>query len=234
MQDVLGKTDLESYAHEMAEEYWAVDQQVLNSGKSVLNHEEEGLDAEGHPVWILTSKVPLQDAQGGVKGLVGVGRDITERKRAEERIEKQVHRLSALRIIDAAISSSFDLNLSLNLLLAQTINELGVDAAAVFLLHSVANELEYVAGVGFRGRNMASLRLKVGESYAGRAVLERHTVGIADLSDPGRPLAEVELAADEKFAAFYAVPLVAKGRVRAYWKYSTAARSRLTQNGWTS
>src|SRR6185295_14847361 len=38
---------------------------------------------------ILTTKVPLTDGQGGVRGLVGIGRDITERERAERRLATQ-------------------------------------------------------------------------------------------------------------------------------------------------
>ena len=163
MEEVIGKTDLETYPPELGEQYWSVDQTVINSGTAVLNHEEQGTDPNGNPTWLLTSKVPLRDAKGKVRGLVGVGRDITERKRADARIERQVHRLSALRAIDTAISSSFDLRLSLNILLAQSINELGVDAAAVLVLNKFSNELEYAAGVGFRGGGITGLRLKLGE-----------------------------------------------------------------------
>ena len=213
LEDVIGKTDLESYPHELAEEYWAVDQQVMNSGAAVLNYDEHGFDPTGKPVWLLTSKIPLKDGQGRVRGLVGIGHDITERKRAEERIERQLRRLSALRTIDQAISSSFDVNLSLNILLAQAVNELGVDAAAVLLLNNLTNELEYAVGVGFRNRIMASLRLKLEGSYAGQAVLENHMVSAPDLSDPAHPLTKLEHTFGDKFAAIYAVPLVAKGRV---------------------
>jgi light-regulated signal transduction histidine kinase (bacteriophytochrome) len=47
--------------------------------------------ATGAPLWILTSKVPLRDSTGKVVGLVGIGRNITERKRADE----EIHRLNS-------------------------------------------------------------------------------------------------------------------------------------------
>ena len=176
-----------------------------------------GLDPEGNPVWILTSKVPVRDAQGKVRGLVGVGHDITAHKRAEAKIERQVHRLSALRAVDTAISSSLDLRLSLNILLAQSINELGVDAAAVLVLNKFSNELEYAAGVGFRGGAITGLHLKLGEGLAGQAILQRRTVSVPNLAEAEQPFSRprlMGLMAEEGFAAFFVVPLVAKGEVK--------------------
>jgi PAS domain S-box-containing protein/putative nucleotidyltransferase with HDIG domain len=140
--------------------------------------------------------------------------DITARKHAEAIIQKQVHRLSALRAIDTAISSSLDLRVSLNVLLEHVTAELRVDAAAVLLLNPSLNELEYVASRGFYGTGMSQLRLKLGEDYAGQAALERRIVNIPNLAQAPHPLAKAELTAGEKFVAFFAIPLVAKGQVQ--------------------
>jgi PAS domain S-box-containing protein len=97
MEDILGKTDLETYPPELAEDYWALDKAVMDSGISIFNREEPGLDSQGNPVWVLTSKVPLRDGQGKVIGLVGIGRDITEIKRTAEEI-RQLNATLELRI----------------------------------------------------------------------------------------------------------------------------------------
>jgi PAS domain S-box-containing protein len=86
MEDVIGKTDYDVYPPELAEAYWVLDKEVIDSGISIFNHEEPGLDFQGNPAQILTSKVPLRDSQGKVVGLVGIGRDITERKQVEAQI----------------------------------------------------------------------------------------------------------------------------------------------------
>ena len=44
---------------------------------------------DGHITWVSTTKVPLRDADGNITGLVGVSRDITTRKQAEERVREQ-------------------------------------------------------------------------------------------------------------------------------------------------
>ncbi len=142
------------------------------------------------------------------------GSDITGRKHAEEKIEKQLHQLSALQAVDAAISSSPDMRVSFNILLAQAINELHVDAAAVLLLNNLSSELEYGAGVGFRGRGIAGLRLKLGEGYAGQAALQRRIISVPNLEEAKRLFSSAELLAEERFEAFFAAPLVAKGQVK--------------------
>ena len=83
--EVLGKTDAEVFPPEIAARFWADDQMVLNSGASVRNREELSLNRrQGKEFWQLTSKVPLYNTDGEVTGLVGIGLDITDRKRTEE------------------------------------------------------------------------------------------------------------------------------------------------------
>jgi PAS domain S-box-containing protein len=89
MEDVIGKTDFDTYPPELAEDFWALDKSVIDTGISVINREEPGLDSQGNRVSVLSSKVPLRDVQGNVIGLVGIGRDISERKRAEQALAIQ-------------------------------------------------------------------------------------------------------------------------------------------------
>ncbi len=109
MEDVIGKTDLDTYPSELAESYWALDKSVIESGESMLNLEEPGLDPQGKRVWVLSSKVPLRDNQGKVIGLVGVGRDITERKWSEEQLSYQAALLANVNDAIVASDSQFRL-----------------------------------------------------------------------------------------------------------------------------
>jgi PAS domain S-box-containing protein len=86
--DALGKTDFDLYPREVAEAFYADDLSVLETGQSIINREEFFFDLEGKKRWLLTTKLPLRDQNGNVAGLVGIGHDITERKRTEEALTK--------------------------------------------------------------------------------------------------------------------------------------------------
>ncbi len=86
--ELTGKTDFDFYPREMAEGYAADEREVVRTGGAMLNREEPGRKMDGSPAWILTSKAPFRDASGEIVGIVGVGRDITERKRIEQELQK--------------------------------------------------------------------------------------------------------------------------------------------------
>jgi len=96
--EVIGKDDFAFYPKEMAERFYADDQYVIQSGKPVLNREEYVYDENGKKKWLLSSKIPLRDKDNQIIGLVGIGRDITERKLAEETIANE--RLLLRTLID--------------------------------------------------------------------------------------------------------------------------------------
>jgi two-component system, cell cycle sensor histidine kinase and response regulator CckA len=82
--DVVGKTIADFLPSAPAEHYDAVDRQIIESGQPLLNIEEVITQSDGTRRWSLTTKVPLHDAGGNVVGIVGISRDITDRKLAEE------------------------------------------------------------------------------------------------------------------------------------------------------
>ncbi len=81
--EMIGKTDFDYFPAEMARDFRALEQEIMRSGEPLIDLEQLGLDSEGKPFWVLTTKVPYRDRNGRVAGLVGFGLDITERKRAE-------------------------------------------------------------------------------------------------------------------------------------------------------
>jgi len=136
------------------------------------------------------------------------------RRQGQEQLERQLVRLESLRTIDTTIAASLDLRLTLNVLLDQVTTQLKVDAADVLLLNPHSQMLEHAAARGFRTEALKHTRLRLGEGYAGQAALRRSPVRIPALSDAPDGLRRAPLLEAEGFAAYYGMPLIAKGRVK--------------------
>ena len=81
-----GKNDFDIWASDLAEKYWADDQEVMKEGKQKTV--EELISDKGQQIWFETFKSPVRDEQGFIVGTTGYARDITERKRVEEELRK--------------------------------------------------------------------------------------------------------------------------------------------------
>ncbi len=131
-----------------------------------------------------------------------------------EQTEQQLRRLIALHQIDLAISTSFDLYVTLNVILGSVKVELGVDAASILLLNPVTHTLDYAAGIGFRTHNIEQSHVRVGNGCAGRAALEQRTVFSLNLREAHETFSRFSFLSGEDFTAHYATPLVIKGQVK--------------------
>ena len=84
--EIIGKTDLDFVKdEELARFFRQKDKEVLKEGKTKANEETITL-ADGTVIEIETVKSPFFDESGKVAGLIGISRDITERKNAEREI----------------------------------------------------------------------------------------------------------------------------------------------------
>ncbi|HWE36020.1 MAG TPA: HD domain-containing phosphohydrolase [Isosphaeraceae bacterium] len=153
--------------------------------------------------------------------LVEADRNDRRRRRAEEqirllygRLERRLDRLSCLRLIDMAITSSLDLRVTLGVVLDHALAQLGVDAAAILLLDPIQQGLDCACRRGFRASDPSELAVRVGEGLSGAAVREHRTVAVADLAAEATALARPQLVDREGFVAYFAVPLLVKGQVK--------------------
>jgi len=103
--DIIGKTDFDLIQHDLAAQYYANEQEIIRSGQPMID-QEESRSIDGKTSWSLTTKVPLLDTEGKIYGIVGIGKDITERKLAEEEIKL---RNELLQVINAEKDKFFSI-----------------------------------------------------------------------------------------------------------------------------
>ena len=82
------------FGKEAAEKFRQDDKRVMESRKQTVI--EESITVEGKKAYLETIKSPIFDESGEVVGTVGVARDITERKKAEEALKADAERLEEM------------------------------------------------------------------------------------------------------------------------------------------
>jgi PAS domain S-box-containing protein len=91
-EDVLGRTDYEFFPRAQVDVFWEKDEAVFETGQENIN-EEEITDASGRTRTIVTKKTRYTDRDGN-QFIVGIIRDITERKQAEEAVHRHQEELA--------------------------------------------------------------------------------------------------------------------------------------------
>ncbi len=109
VQDMLGKTDRAFYPKTIAERYMGDDAQVMKSGQRKII-EEPFLDVNKGLTWIETVKTPIYSQNGKVIGTTGIARDITKRKKMEERLQESERRFRELADLLPVIAFEADLS----------------------------------------------------------------------------------------------------------------------------
>ena len=187
---------------------------IAGENAPVEHHENPVLTRDGTERLVGWNNALIRDEEGHIIAALSSGEDITERALAQAQARSRLEHLAALHEIDLVISASLDLRVTLAQLLDHVVEQFHVDAADVLLLNRHTQTLEYAAGRGFLGSGIKGSRLKLGEGIAGSAALERRSIRIPDLLDPASGFVRAPLLEGEGFVAYYAVPLMAKGRVQ--------------------
>lgn len=155
--------------------------------------------------------------------------DITERKRAEAQIQRQISQLTSLHAIGVAITASLELNVTLDVLLDRLIEQLNVDAASVLLLNRNLSLLELAASRGLPIDVPAIIQTDDG--LAGMAFLSHRPVAFTsfDSATQNNPR---DQALASVFASYFAVPLLARGEVKGVLEIMNRTPLAPDQNWW--
>jgi diguanylate cyclase (GGDEF)-like protein/PAS domain S-box-containing protein len=176
--DLVGKTDLELLPLELAEKFFADEQEIVRTGQPVIDQEEI---AWGLKQAISTTKVPLRNERNEIFGVAGVSRDITERKLAEALRDGQAQILEMI-----AMSAPLKDVLDRVILLVESQFK-GV-IGSVLLVDETSNRLRRVAAPNLPdayAKAIDGLPIGPKAGSSGTAAYRREAVVVADImTDP--------------------------------------------------
>ena len=93
---IIGKTDHDFVPGELADFFRQKDQEAIAAGKPNINEEWVTFADDGHRALLETIKTPMRDHDGRLIGVLGIARDITERRADEEKLR------FLARVVDSA------------------------------------------------------------------------------------------------------------------------------------
>ena len=94
--DILGKTDYDFIDKDLADFFRDHDRKAMAAGKPTTNEEWITFADDGHRAYLETIKTPMYESDGKLIGILGIGRDITDRKMAEDALSSSEVRLRTL------------------------------------------------------------------------------------------------------------------------------------------
>jgi PAS domain S-box-containing protein len=92
--EAIGKTDFDFFEH--AQSAYDDEQEIIRTGRPLINKEQKIKTADGKYKWVYDTKVPIFDDEKNVIGIVGVTRDISELKSAQDKLTRTAEQLENL------------------------------------------------------------------------------------------------------------------------------------------
>jgi len=157
---------------------------------------------------------------------------VLEHSRLNAQTEQSMQQLLALRTIDAAISSSFDVRITLGVLLDQVTRLLGIHAADILSFSQATQSFRFVRERGFRMEPMNNMQIKYGAGYAWSLVRDRRRIVVPDLRGEADGLQRSPDLSGEGFVAYVGLPLIAKGQVKGILEIFQREPLQLDQDGY--
>jgi PAS domain S-box-containing protein len=131
-----------------------------------------------------------------------------------EQLEQRVNRLASLHAIDTAITTNFDLGITIDMVLKHVVEQLDIDATDVLALDTTSNTLKYLGGRGFRSDAICNTALGIGQGHAGIVALERKILQAPNLIAQPDLIVRREMVELEQFTSYFGAPLLVKGQVK--------------------
>jgi len=95
-EEMIGKTDFDYFLPEIARQSFIDDKQIIESGKPIINKKEEIVRLDKKRQWVSVTKVPWYNKKGEIIGIIGITRDISLQKKAEDALRKSQQEFASL------------------------------------------------------------------------------------------------------------------------------------------
>ncbi|MHB1295009.1 MAG: PAS domain-containing protein [Anaerolineae bacterium] len=184
-REAIGKWDLDYYPPEMARVFLEEDRSILAAETPMIDQEAMVRWPDGHESWVSTTAVAFTDAAGQVAGILGISRDLTQRRRLEEQL-RQSHRLESVGRLAGGVAHDFN-----NLLTV-------INGSCDFLLASIGDtdprraDVESVLRAGRRAAELTRQLL----AFSRKQVLEMQVLDLNDVIKGMRRMIERVIAED--------------------------------------
>jgi PAS domain S-box-containing protein len=182
--------------------------------QKILKGEEKQFVNQYRGRQISVHLLPVKNKEGEIIFGMGVLNDITEQVESEQTIQKQLHRLEALNAIDKAITGVLDTEEIMSVILRETCEQLGADAADVLILDPLNGQMRFRAGQGFQSEDVSKVVLESGQGEAGRAISTKHSIELRDINPDKPPVGFSKELQAEGFRSYFAAALTAKDTVK--------------------
>ncbi|MBI2998574.1 MAG: PAS domain-containing sensor histidine kinase [Deltaproteobacteria bacterium] len=184
----------------------------------VLNQRKNGEIFASH-----LSAAVLKDGRGEQIGVMGISRDISEHKRAEEAARRNLQRIRTLEEIEKAVASTLDLPTVLEVLLEKAARLLPYSAAGVWLASLETGNLESVACRDFDQVEWKGRQWKAGHDIPELVFQTKGPIAIGNLQ-ADEVTDDYEFYRRHGLVSYLGIPLVAKGEMLGVLGFYTRTR----------
>jgi PAS domain S-box-containing protein len=208
--ELIGKTDFDLFPQSQAERFLAEDKVIMRTGEPLLN-KEETIETSGHKLWLSVNRAPLRDRQGQIVGIVAVGRDITERKRAEHALQRYTERLEVLHEIDRGILAARSPQAMTEIALHHIQKLIPSRWAGVAIFDHEENQaIVLTVDESDRGRLVETSQVSIDNSGIDKQLWQGEINLVTDLSTQQPPAPVAQILPDDGFKSLVNAPLLVK------------------------
>ena len=205
----LGKTAREILGAEAALPHEQASIRVLSGELALCTYDWSFPYLDGTTYHFQTTLSPLYDEEGSIVGLVGVGRDVTKMRTAEQVLRRQHAELTALHETALGLLNRLDHDELLEEIVAKAAELLGTEHGYLYLYEPEHDELVMKVGTGmFAEHARAGMRQPCTRGLSGRALITGQAIALDDYQ-----LFEDKLAGFESVRAIASIPLKPGGQV---------------------